>query len=176
VGFLTRNRFRTEGSAAGYYPIVTMGQVRHVENMGGYSRLMAMEVADAELLINEGAQLHTEWVGAKPFYAQAAAKSGFFRAMGDAAYATEVGNQILEGTMHRQRRIRTSVNFRQRFCPTENTDLAWGDQVDDWYNGDGDDAGHGDDDHGDNDGDDNGDDDQGAAAQGGLLRKNNEEE
>jgi hypothetical protein len=78
VGFVTRNRFRTEGSAAGYYPIVTLGQVRHVENMGGYLRLMAMEVADAELLVNEGAQLHTEWVGAEPFYTQAAAKSGFF--------------------------------------------------------------------------------------------------
>jgi hypothetical protein len=60
LGFVTRNRFRTEGSAAGYYPIVTMGQVQHVENMGGYLRLMAMEVADAEFLVNEGAQLHTE--------------------------------------------------------------------------------------------------------------------
>jgi hypothetical protein len=73
-------------------------------------------------------------------------------------------------------RIRTSVNFRQRFCPTENTNFAWGDQVDDGYDGDGDDTGHRDEDHGDDNGDDDGEDNHGAAAQGGLLRKNNEEE
>jgi hypothetical protein len=130
VGFVTRNRFRTEGAAAGYYPIVTLGQVRHLDNMGGYSRLMAMEVANAERLVEEGARLHSAWVGAEPFYTQAAALKGFFRAAVDAASAAEVGDAILEGTTHRQRRIRPSVNFRQRFCPAENTDTAWGDQVD----------------------------------------------
>jgi hypothetical protein len=78
TGFVTRNRFRMEGSASGYYPIVTLGQVRHVENMGGYSRLIPMEVDDAERLVDKGAQLHTGWVGAEPFYTQEAAKSGFF--------------------------------------------------------------------------------------------------
>jgi hypothetical protein len=42
LGFVTRNRFRTEGAAAGYYPILTLGQVQHVDNMGGYSRLLAI--------------------------------------------------------------------------------------------------------------------------------------
>jgi hypothetical protein len=112
VGFITINCFRTEGAAAGYYPMVTLGQVRHVDNMGGYSRLMAMEVADAECLVDEGARLHSAWVGAEPFYTQVAALKGFFRAAGDAAYAPEVGDAILEGTTHRQRRIRPSVNFR----------------------------------------------------------------
>jgi hypothetical protein len=92
--------------------MVTLGQVRHVDNMGGYSRLMAMEVADAECLVDEGARLHSAWVGAEPFYTQVAALKGFFRAAGDAAYAPEVGDAILEGTTHRQRRIRPSVNFR----------------------------------------------------------------
>jgi hypothetical protein len=130
LGFVTRNRFQTEGAAAGYYPILTLGQVRHVDNMGGYSRLLAMEVADTERLADEGARLHTAWVGAEPFYTQAAALKGFLGAAGDAANAAEVGDAILEGTTHRQRRIRPPVNFRQRFCPAENTDTAWGDQVD----------------------------------------------
>jgi hypothetical protein len=89
-----------------------------------------MEVADAERLVDEGARLHTEWVGAEPFYTQAAALKAFLGATGDAAYAAEVGNAIMEGTTHRQRRIRPSVNFRQRFCPAEDTGTAWGDQVD----------------------------------------------
>jgi hypothetical protein len=73
LGFITRNCFRTEGAASGYYPILTLGHVRHVDNMGGYSRLLAMEVANAERLVDEGARLHTEWVCAKPYYTQAAA-------------------------------------------------------------------------------------------------------
>jgi hypothetical protein len=125
-----RNPFRTEGAAAGYYPILTLGQVQHVDNMEGYSRLLAMEVADAERLVDKGARLHTAWVGAEPFYTQAAALKGFLGAAVDAANAAEVGDAILAGTTHRQRRIRPSVNFRQRFCPAENTDTAWGDQVD----------------------------------------------
>jgi hypothetical protein len=48
LGFVTRNRFRTDGAAAGYYPFLTLGQLQHVDNMGGYSPLLAMEVADAE--------------------------------------------------------------------------------------------------------------------------------
>jgi hypothetical protein len=117
LGFVTRNRFRTEGAASGYYPILTLGQVRHVDNMGGYSRLLAMEVANAERLVDEGARLHTEWVGAEPYYTQAAASRAFLGATGDAANAAEVGDAIMEGTTHRQRRIRPLVNFRRRFCP-----------------------------------------------------------
>jgi hypothetical protein len=129
LGFVTRNRSRTDGAASGYYPILTLGQVQHVDNMGGYSRLLAMEVADAERLVNEGARLHTEWVGAVPYYRQAAASKAFLGATGDAANAAEVEDGIMEGTTHRQRRIRPSVNFRQRFCPAEDTGTAWGDQV-----------------------------------------------
>jgi hypothetical protein len=130
LGFVTRNRFRTEGAASGYYPILTLGQVRHVDNMGGYSRLLAMDVADAERLIDKGARLHTEWVGAEPYYAQVAASRGFLGATGDAANGAKMGDAIMEGTTHRQRRIRPSVNFRQMFCSAEDTGTAWGDQVD----------------------------------------------
>jgi hypothetical protein len=101
-----------------------------MDNMGGYSRLLAIEVADAERLVDDGARLHKEWVGAEPYYTQAAASKAFLGVTGDATNAAKVGDVIMEGTTHRQRRIRPSVNFRQRFCPAEDTGTAWGDKVD----------------------------------------------
>jgi hypothetical protein len=129
LGWVTENRFRKEGAASGYYPIVTLPQVCHIDNMSGYSRLMAMETKDAEELADKGARLHTQWVGAETFFTQAAARIGYLGATTDADYLSYVGGLMLAGG-HRQRRIRPAVNFRQRYLAAADDGTAWGDQVD----------------------------------------------
>jgi hypothetical protein len=63
-GWVTENRYRPEGCAAGFYPVITIPQVRYVESMGGYATLMALSVEDARAMRDEGIQLHIKWVGA----------------------------------------------------------------------------------------------------------------
>jgi hypothetical protein len=75
LGWVTENWFRKEGAASGFYPIVTLPQVCHINNMGGYSRLMAMEVGKAEELDDKGARLHTQWVGAESFFYASGSKN-----------------------------------------------------------------------------------------------------
>jgi hypothetical protein len=129
MGFVTKHRFRPERGGSGYYPVLTLAQVRHVDNMGGYYRLLALDAKEAEDLTNEGARLHTQWLGAKPCFTQAAASRGFKVAVDDTENALIVGHQVQAGR-HRQRRIRPMVNFRQRLCPLEDNLTAWGDKVD----------------------------------------------
>jgi hypothetical protein len=124
MGWVTENQFWKEGAALGYYPIVTLPQVRHIDNMGGYSSLMVMEIKDAEDLADEGARLHTQWVGAEPFFTQAAARIGYLGDTTDADYSSYVGGLMLAGG-HRQRRIRPAVNFRQRYCAAADDGTAW---------------------------------------------------
>jgi hypothetical protein len=66
IGWVTSNRFRQEGSASGFFPVLTLLQVRHAENMGGYSRLLTMLILEAQKLATEGIELHQKWVGAEP--------------------------------------------------------------------------------------------------------------
>jgi hypothetical protein len=96
--------------------------------MGSYSRLMAIEVKDATELADEGAQLHTQWVGAEPFFTQAAARIRYLRTTNNADYASYVRDLMLAGG-HRQR-IQPAVNFGQRYCAAADDSTAWGDQVD----------------------------------------------
>jgi hypothetical protein len=91
--------------------------------------MLALEVEEAEDLTDEGARLHTHWVGAKPFYTQAAASRGFQGAVDDAQNASVVGDQVQAGRL-RQRRICPRVDFRQSFCPYEDNSTAWRDSLD----------------------------------------------
>jgi hypothetical protein len=84
LGWVTCNRFRQEGCASGFYPILTLPQVCHVDNMGGYLRLLALLIPDAQQLVTEGIELHQKWVGAEPYYTQAAVRKGFLMATYDA--------------------------------------------------------------------------------------------
>jgi hypothetical protein len=34
TGFVTKNRFRPEGAGSGYYPVITLSQVRHIDSVG----------------------------------------------------------------------------------------------------------------------------------------------
>jgi hypothetical protein len=97
MGWITENRFRKEGAASGFYPVLTLLQIRHIDNMGGYSRLLAMSVKEATQLTDEGAQLHSQWVGAEPFFTQAAARVGYLRTTNDAEYAAYVGELMNAG-------------------------------------------------------------------------------
>jgi hypothetical protein len=92
VGWVTSNPFRQEGCASGFFPILTLPQVCHVENMGGYSRLLAMSIPEAQKLVTEGIELHQKLVGAEPYFTQAAAREGFLMATYDADYAAYVGS------------------------------------------------------------------------------------
>jgi hypothetical protein len=78
------HRFRQEGCASGFYPILTLPQVCHVDNMGGYLRLLALLIPDAQQLVTEGIELHQKWVGEEPYYTQAAVRKGFLMATYDA--------------------------------------------------------------------------------------------
>jgi hypothetical protein len=82
LGWITENGFRQDGAASGFYPVITLPQVKHVENMGGYSRLLNMTCIEAEDLADEGVRLHTKWVGAQPYYTAAIAKKAFQTATG----------------------------------------------------------------------------------------------
>jgi hypothetical protein len=97
--------------------------------MGGYSRLLAMSVKEATQLTDEGAQLHSQWVGAEPFFTQAAARVGYLGATNDAEYAAYVG-ELMNAGEHRKRRIRPAINFRARFVALDNVGNCWGDEVD----------------------------------------------
>jgi hypothetical protein len=94
VGWVTTNRFRQERSASGFFPIITLPQVHHIENTGGYSRLLAMSIPEAQELVDKGIILHTMWVGAKPYFTQAAAWQGYHMATYNAEYAAYVGGII----------------------------------------------------------------------------------
>jgi hypothetical protein len=130
VGWVTTNRFRQEGSASGFFPIITLPQVRHIENTGGYSRLLAMSIPEAQELVDEGINLHRKWVGAEPYFTQAAARQGYLMGTYDVKYAVYVGGIMQEGGRHRQRKVQTAVNFQARFCPAPNEGVPWGEQMD----------------------------------------------
>jgi hypothetical protein len=76
VGLVTPNRFRHEGSASGFFPVITLPQVRHIENTGGYLRLLPMSIREAQELVDEGIILLRKWVGAEPYFTQAVARQG----------------------------------------------------------------------------------------------------
>jgi hypothetical protein len=71
LGWVTCNLFRQEGCASGLFPILTLPQVCHVDNMGGYSRLLSLLIPGAQQLVTEGIELHQKWVGGEPYYTQA---------------------------------------------------------------------------------------------------------
>jgi hypothetical protein len=105
-----------------------MPQVRHVNNLGGYSTLLAVAraascpsraadgIRQAEEMLNEGAAQHTRWIGAEPFYTQAVARKGYTGATEDTQYEDYVGDQLLTGARQRQKRIRPPLHFRARLC------------------------------------------------------------
>jgi hypothetical protein len=140
--WVTENRFRPEGAASGYFPVLTMPEVRYVDNLGGYSTLLAVaraascpsRAADginrAEEMADERAAQHMRWIGAEPFYTQAVARKGYTGATEDAQHSAYVGDQLLMGARQRQKRIRPPVNFRARFCEADDEGSVWGDQVD----------------------------------------------
>jgi hypothetical protein len=129
VGWVTSNRFRQEGCASGFFPILTLPQVRHFENMGGYSRLLAMSIPEAQKLVTEDIELHQKWVGAEPYFTLAAARKGFLMATYDAEYPAYVGSIMQEGGRHRQRKVRAAVNLQGRFFPAVNDGVPWGEQT-----------------------------------------------
>jgi hypothetical protein len=129
LGWVTENRFQKEGAASGFYPVLTLSQIRHIDNMGGYSRLLAMTVEEATQLTEEGALLHSQWVGAEPFFTQAAARMGYLGATDDAEHAAHVG-ELMKAGEHRKRRIRPAINFRARFVAPDEVGTSWGDEVD----------------------------------------------
>jgi hypothetical protein len=129
MGWVTENRFRKEGAASGFYPVLTLPQIRHIDNMGGYSRMLAMSVKEATQLTEEGAQLHSQWVGAEPSFTQAAARVGYLGATNDAEYAAYVG-ELMNAGENRKRRIRPAINFRARFVAPDDVGTCWGDEVD----------------------------------------------
>jgi hypothetical protein len=103
LGWVTENCFRKEGAASGFYPVLTLSQIRHIDNMGRYSRLLAMTVEEATQLTEEGALLHSQWVGAEPFFTQAAARMGYLGATDDAEHAAHVG-ELMKAGEHRKNR------------------------------------------------------------------------
>jgi hypothetical protein len=54
LGWVTCNRFQQEGCTLGFYPILTLSQVRHLDNIDGYSRLLALSIPDVQQLVTEG--------------------------------------------------------------------------------------------------------------------------
>jgi hypothetical protein len=97
--------------------------------MGGYSRLLAMTDEEATQLTEEGALLHSQWVGVEPFFTQAAASMGYLGATDDAGHAAHVGELVRAGEL-RRRRIRPAINFRARFMALDEVGTSWGDEVD----------------------------------------------
>jgi hypothetical protein len=126
--WITVNRFRKDGEASGLFPVITLPQVKHVENIGGYSRLLNMTCLEAKDLADKGARLHTKWVGAKLYYTAAIAKKAFQTPTGDAEWWTHMGDQYQMNRTAKQRRVRSPVNFRASFCPDGDVVdvIAWG--------------------------------------------------
>jgi hypothetical protein len=81
--------FLTRGSALRFFPVITLPQVCHIENTEGYSRLLAMLIPEAQKLVNEGIVLHTKWLGAEPYFTQAADRKGYLLATYDAEYGSK---------------------------------------------------------------------------------------
>jgi hypothetical protein len=90
VGWVTTNRFRQEGSVKGFFPVITLPQVRHIKNTGG-SHLLAMSIPEAQELVKQGIILYTKWVGAKPYFTKAAARQGYLMVTYNTEYAAYMG-------------------------------------------------------------------------------------
>jgi hypothetical protein len=123
---VTENRYRPEGCAAGFYPILTIPQVRYVESMGGYSTLMALSIEDAEAMTDEGIQLHIKWVGAEPFFSQAAEQKGYLGATYDATYAAYVG-KLLQLGEHEEDQAGKELQSSVLFAATDRDAVGRGD-------------------------------------------------
>jgi hypothetical protein len=96
--------------------------------MGGYSTLMALSIEDAEAMTVKGIQLYIKWVGAEPFFSQAAAQKGYLGATYVATYAAYIGTLLQLGD-RRMRRIRPARNFKVRFCSPPQTGTPWGEEI-----------------------------------------------
>jgi hypothetical protein len=89
-----------------------------------------MLVPEAQELVTKGIVLHTKWVGAEPYFTQAAARKGYLMETYEAEYAAYAGSIMQEGGQHRQRRVRAAVNLQARFFPVVDDGVPWGEQTD----------------------------------------------
>jgi hypothetical protein len=80
--------------------------------------------------LSQHIELHQKWVGAKPYYMQAAVRQGFLMETYDAEYAAYVGSMMQDGGRHRQRKIRAAVNLKARFFPANEDGVPWAQQPD----------------------------------------------
>jgi hypothetical protein len=87
--------------------------------MGGYSRLLAMSIPEAQ-----------KWVGTEPYFTQAAARKGYVMATYNTEYAAYVGSIMQEGGRHRQRKVQAAVNLQPRFFTAVDNSVHWGEQTD----------------------------------------------
>jgi hypothetical protein len=130
MGWVTTNCFRQEGSASGFFPVITLPQVCHIENTGGYLRLLAMSIPEAQELIDEGVILHTRFVGRRTLLHTSRGQAGLPHGNGCRSMPRTWGGIIQEGGRHRQRKVQTAVNFQAQFCPTADGGVPWGEQMD----------------------------------------------
>jgi hypothetical protein len=118
VGWVTTNRFRQEGSALGFLPVITLPQVRHVENTGGYSRLLVMSIPEeAQELVTEGIVFHTNLVGAEPYFTQATAGKGYLITTYDSEYTAYVGGHNARGRTSQAEEGASSCQLTSKVLP-----------------------------------------------------------
>jgi hypothetical protein len=89
-----------------------------------------MSIPEAQELVDEGILLHTKWVGAHPYFTQAAARQGYLMATCGAECAAYVGGIMQGGGRHRQRKVQATVNFQALFCPAADEGVPWVEHMD----------------------------------------------
>jgi hypothetical protein len=130
VGWVTTNRFWQEGSASGFFPVLTFHRFATSRTWEGTRACWSCQYRRRKNLSTREILRHTKWVGAKPYFTQAADRQGYLMATYNTEYAAYVGGIMQEGGHHRQRKVRPSVNFQARFCPAADEGVPWGEETD----------------------------------------------
>jgi hypothetical protein len=65
-GYVTNNRYRDWGTSNGFYPIVRLAQLHHIDINGWYERLLSLNKHDRRELVGDADNQHNRWVSAEP--------------------------------------------------------------------------------------------------------------
>jgi hypothetical protein len=124
--YVTGNRFRDQGAAKGFYPVIELCQLQHVSMHGGYACLLSLSLEEAKTLVGQGSALHEKWVKAEPLSTQfivekALQNSRSIKAYGEhAKHSYQTGKQYVQ----RQRAAPQEVGAKQSQPHADDSDMS----------------------------------------------------
>jgi hypothetical protein len=114
-GYVTGNRFRDQGAANVFYPVIELCQLQHMSMHGGYARLLSLSLEEAKTLVGQGSALHERWVGAELRSTQFIVEKAFQNSRSIKAYGEYAKHSYQTGKQYvpRQRKAPQMVGTKQ---------------------------------------------------------------